>query len=379
MSEYQYYEFQAVDRPLTAREMGELRKYSTRARITPTSFVNDYEWGNFKGDEHAWMEKYFDAFLYVANWGRHVLALRLPSTLLRPATARQYCGGASARVRDKDGKVILTFVSENEGGDEWVEYEGQLSSVISVRAELARGDLRAMYLGWLLRVQADGLNDDDVEPPVPAGLGELSASLQSLVAFLRIDADLLHAAAEPSPALRVAGPDPKETRAWVRQLDVKRKDELITSLIMDAEHACVSRLRQTFLESRSNEATRSSGRRRTVGQLLRAAAERTEERGRIEADRRAAEEARREREVAVAREKHLAGLAGREPKLWAEVDTLIRTKQPKRYDQAVSILLDLRDVAAGRSGADFGPRLKALRQAHSHKPTFVARLRKAGL
>jgi hypothetical protein len=34
MSEYQYYEFQALDRPLTEREMRELRGYSTRAAIT---------------------------------------------------------------------------------------------------------------------------------------------------------------------------------------------------------------------------------------------------------------------------------------------------------------------------------------------------------
>jgi len=88
MSEYQYYEFQAIDRPLKAREMSELRSYSTRVRITPTSFVNDYSWGSFKGDEDAWMEKYFDAFLYLANWGTHVLKLRLPSRLLDAATAQ---------------------------------------------------------------------------------------------------------------------------------------------------------------------------------------------------------------------------------------------------------------------------------------------------
>jgi hypothetical protein len=41
MSEYQYYEFQAIDRPLSVKEMSELRSCSTRARITPTSFVND--------------------------------------------------------------------------------------------------------------------------------------------------------------------------------------------------------------------------------------------------------------------------------------------------------------------------------------------------
>jgi hypothetical protein len=60
MSEYQYHEFQAIDRPLTGKEMDELRSYSTRARITPTSFVNDYSWGDFKGNADAWMEKYFE-------------------------------------------------------------------------------------------------------------------------------------------------------------------------------------------------------------------------------------------------------------------------------------------------------------------------------
>lgn len=53
MSEYQYYKFQAVDRPLTEKEMGELRSFSTRARITPTSFVNDYAWGSFRGNADA--------------------------------------------------------------------------------------------------------------------------------------------------------------------------------------------------------------------------------------------------------------------------------------------------------------------------------------
>ena len=78
------------------KEMTELRSYSTRARITATSFINDYSWGNFKGDEDSWMEKYFDAFLYVANWGTHVLKLRLPSSLLELKTVRPYCPGESA-------------------------------------------------------------------------------------------------------------------------------------------------------------------------------------------------------------------------------------------------------------------------------------------
>ena len=43
MSEYQYYEFLAIDRPLTERGMRELRAVSSRAIITATRFTNHYE------------------------------------------------------------------------------------------------------------------------------------------------------------------------------------------------------------------------------------------------------------------------------------------------------------------------------------------------
>jgi hypothetical protein len=55
MSEYQYYEFQAIDRPLTEREIAELRAYSTRVQITSASFINDYSWGLSRGMKmHGW-------------------------------------------------------------------------------------------------------------------------------------------------------------------------------------------------------------------------------------------------------------------------------------------------------------------------------------
>ena len=41
MSEYQYYAFQAIDRPLSAHEMKRLRGISSRAEITPVSFINE--------------------------------------------------------------------------------------------------------------------------------------------------------------------------------------------------------------------------------------------------------------------------------------------------------------------------------------------------
>lgn len=90
MSEYQYYEFQAIDRPLSREEIQTLRGYSTRARITTTSFTNEYSFGSFKGDTDMWMAKYFDAFVHVANWGTRLLMFRLPVRLLSVETVRLY-------------------------------------------------------------------------------------------------------------------------------------------------------------------------------------------------------------------------------------------------------------------------------------------------
>ena len=382
MREYQYYEFQAIDRPLTEKEMGDLRSYSTRARITPTSFVNDYSWGNFKGDEDAWVEKYFDAFLYLANWGTHVFKLRLPSRLLDLKTAHLYCLGEKAFAHEKNGKVILSFLSEDEGGGEWVEGEGSLSSLISVRAEIARGDLRCLYLGWLLCAQNGELDEEEVEPPIPPGLGQLTASLESLVEFLRIDSNLIHVAARASQPLQEVQPKQTEIREWVKNFPSAEKDDVLASLIVGEDPALTTDLLRRFIKEcgSGDREIAEQNEKRTVGELLRAAEERAEENRRIAAKKAAEEKTRREREAAEHREKYLNEIAKRELDLWNQVETLISTKQPKSYDQAVRLLIDLRDLATRKGKmVEFKARLDALRAAQTRKPSFIERLRRAGL
>ena len=136
MSEYQYYEFQTVDHRLTQQQMQELRAYSTRARITPTSFVNEYHFGDFKGNPDAWMEKYFDGYLYFANWGTRELQLAVPAKLIEPETVRRYCSTRAASIREKSGKHILAFCLEEEPGGDWLDDEGNLSTLLQIRSEL---------------------------------------------------------------------------------------------------------------------------------------------------------------------------------------------------------------------------------------------------
>ncbi len=379
MSEYQYYEFQAIDRPLTLREMGELRSYSSRATITATRFVNSYSYGNFKGSSSQWMEKYFDASLYLANWGTHELMLRLPLRVLDLATAKRYCRGESASGRAKGDHVILELRSEDEGG-EWVEEEnGQLSSLIPLRADVAGGDLRALYLAWLLCAQTGELDVADEEPPCPPGLGKLTAPLEAFVDFLRVDRDLIAAAAARSPDAASAVTN-AEIENWVTELPESERTRLLVRLMDGTEAHLRAELLRRFRDSRGVASRASAEGARTAGELLKAAEQRAEERRRKEAEQAERERARTEREAAAARDRHLDSLAKREAQAWDELRALVATKQPAKYDEAVQLLRDLRDLGLRKGRAvEVAARVRRLCVEHARKPSFIERLRKAGL
>jgi hypothetical protein len=251
--------------------------------------------------------------------------------------------------------------------------------LISVRAELANGDLRTLYLGWLLRAQNLELDDEDAEPPVPAGLGQLSASLKNLAEFLRIDPDLLHMAAQASASMGDTKPNPDEVRQWIAQLPITEKDAALARLVVDGDRAVIAQLLQRYRKERCVDVAPASSTSRTVGELLQSAEAHAEERRRIEAEKRSREAARRQQEAAIAREKHLDAMAGREPQLWSQVEALITTKQPKSYDAAINVLADLRDLAARNKDGNFQSRVDEFRQTHSRKPSLIERLKKAGL
>ncbi len=135
-----------------------------------------------------------------------------------------------------------------------------------------------------------------------------------------------------------------------------------------------------FRAARQPEQTASHSVGRTVGQLLAATERRDQEKRRLAAEKKAREEARRQEEAAKARQKRLDALAKREAQTWQEVDALIATRQPKKYDEAVQLLRDLRDLAEreGRTSAATS-RLSDLRVTHSNKPSLIRRLSAAGL
>jgi hypothetical protein len=378
VSEYQYYEFVALDHALTAKQQGELRAVSTRGRITSSGFVNDYQWGDLKADPAKWMDRYFDAHLYLANWGTRRIMLRLPKAALAPETVEAFCAGESARCWATRTHVIIDLRSEDEDGDEdWWDEEGRLAAIVPARAELAGGDRRLLYLAWLLCVQNRELDDGEPEPPVPPGLAQLSGPLRALADFLRLDPDLLDAAAAASRPLTEKEPSAALLRSWVKGLPVGDKDEVLLRVLRGDVGLLRSELLRRFHGVTAEE---PSGEGRTAGDLLAATEERWAARQQQIREREAAERRRREEAAAAAREQRLDKLARNPIRAWNEADELIATKRPKDYDTAVTLLLDLQALAV-REGEifEFAKQMTRLRERHARKPSLIDRFDRARL
>lgn len=65
--------------------------------------------------------------------------------------------------------------------------------------------------------------------------------------------------------------------------------------------------------------------------------------------------------------------------MWEEVQALIASKKQRNYEEAVRLLLDLRELDSRGGGGHFRERLVALRQTRCKKSKFIWGLERAGL
>lgn len=266
MSEYQYYEFVALDAPVPDRTLRWLRTLSTRAEITPTRFVNTYQWGNFKGDPVEMLVRAYDAHVYVSNMGYCRFMLKLPATAADLRGFGDYCVGAGPCMLRKR-PCILDFAWEDDDGTAERDDDGSgwLGGLVPIRDALMSGDRRALYLAWLANVRSHALADSAREPTVPPGLHDLSAPLRALAAFLQIPPRLIEIAASASPPSARA-PSVRSLATWVRGWPSRARDGALVSLLADDS----PRTRRNLLRRLTAENTRTTPprtRRRTIGEM----------------------------------------------------------------------------------------------------------------
>ena len=376
MSEYQYYEFQAIDRPLSDADRQELRDLSTRARITATSFTNSYEWGDFKGDPAKLVERWFDLHLYVANWGSRRLMIRLPARLVDRDRLDAFIGQVDCVGLGVVGEYLILDIARDEVEfEDWDDGSGWLAALTPLRAEVLAGDYRLFYLLWLTAVEADAIAADEPEP-MP-GIGPVTGALEAFTNFFGIGSDLVQAAAERS-AISNSDESLDSARHVIAAMTEREKTGLLEQLFAGDPHVAAE-LRSAVRKRLESETVSSTAVPRTAGELRGRARAIRLCRERIEANK-ASEERRRQIEaVEKVRQTRLEAIRRRGESVWQEIEDEIERRNSGGYDRAAALLTDLRALAEKQGTIkDFLRQLHEIRARHVRKERFIARLAAIG-
>lgn len=202
MSEYQYYEFRAIDRPLTSDEMNAVKRLSSRVDLSPHHAKFVYNYSDLPAVATDLLAEYFDAMFYIANWGSCQLMFRFPKQVVDLAQMQTYCQPLIEEflsISTRGEYVILTIEWHEEETDwGWIEGEDWLPRLLPLRDDLLQGDYRLLYLAWLKAISSEDALDSVTEPPVPPGLRQLSPPLQTFIELFELDPYLVTAAVESS-------------------------------------------------------------------------------------------------------------------------------------------------------------------------------------
>jgi hypothetical protein len=380
MSEYQYYEFLAIDRPLTADEMAELQALSTRATITPVSFANEYNWGNFKGDPEKLMQRYFDAHVYVANWMTAIFMMRLPLEALSEETAKALAVPYLLDIKATKTHWIISWrLEESENYDRFGMEDGRgwMARLAPVRDELLRGDLRSLYIGWLAAVAGEMMDDGETEPLTVNGLGSLTAAQQALAEFLEVDPDLLAGAGMGSAAAPEEEISRQEMDQWIDALPRDEVNSVLQQLLEGKGQQAERSIKNRFAAWRRGlNMDRAEASRRTVGELRQNA----DKARQIRLEKQKRDRKRREIQRREQREAFLKKLSNDFPKAWASVREPVDRGSGRGYDEACHALVDIAEAyAMYATQKAFQKELKEFMAGHMQRKALIQRLVKAGI
>jgi hypothetical protein len=295
---------------------------------------------------------------------------RFPKSLIDQKAITPYCVENCISLSFVGNWAILDWeFSQEEGFDYWIEGEGILSELIELRQEILQQDYRGLYLAWLKAITLSeeyvDIDNTQLEPPLPPGLHQLSPSQKAFTVTFELDENLL-AVACVSSGKPIAIFD-EILQQGISQLS-RSECEAFLLRLAKGEANLSAQFKQKLSKLTTTSPTFSQT-RRTIQQLLDDASK-EEERA----------EKRQKQEAEAKRIQELQALAQREAQVWDEVESLIQRSQSKPYDEAVQLLVKLRDLAEYQNQfPDFQQRLNRICEQYSNRSGLKRRLREVGL
>lgn len=229
MSEYQYYRFERLDGYLDSKQREALRRISSRAEITATSFQVYYHYGDLKADTHEVVLKYFDIGFYYADWGSIDAYIKLPIGTLPDALLQ--LGEYGFSVYETDQGQLLVFSIEDyceyfddEQSDDFFQH------LATLRSELMQGDYHLLYFMWLRALASH--DELAAVPLIEFDFNRLSEAQLAFATLFDIPLALVKAlalalAANPSHS-------PNQSRLsfedWLNKLTETEKNNLLTAV-----------------------------------------------------------------------------------------------------------------------------------------------------
>jgi hypothetical protein len=386
MSEYQFIEFRAVDRPLNDKQLAFAERQSSRAEVSRRSLKVEYHYSDFRGDIDGLLRNGFDVFLHYANYGVRAIRLRLPDGLPFEKNVWSEFVDDDRLMWSKDPKGkggILSLCPYHESGelDEVREFDEYVDAAVHVRESLIAGDLRALYLLWLCAAD-DDYNDPDetIEPPVPHGMAELPRPCENLLTFFGLDTLLLKAAGEGVENAPTRVSQDKILEDWVVSLNAQQAKSLLTRFLVEDSQSVKADMIAKIRAAQSPIAWATTEKKRTFNQLLETCkALRAGEN--IIRQREAAAKAKREAAKAEKeRQARMKEMVASPAKWLKEAEKLADARGTDNYKAAADILADLREAIGGEEGDKITRRQAAhLAKKYPTLNQLKSSLRKRGL
>ena len=375
VSEYQCYQWKTVGRRLSPKERGEISDLSSHIAVRADSAEVTYHWGDFKHDPVSVLERYFDLFLYEANWGTQRVAFRFDADTVEAEDLRAFAAGEVITVAEKgSGVLVEAWFDENwiepvyDYYDEYEQTDWRLNAFEAIHRQLIEGDYRGLFLLWLKACELDPEEEADEPLALPRGMGNSGDEHRILADFVGVDGGVMKAAAERSDPLPGGKRQQEKLERFLAKLPAEKKEEYLQRLLTGDATAVQSALKRELRSLGKLPRRSQSGTSVSYGELADAA-------------RRAAErEARRiKEEKEKRRREYLEELGRREDEIWDRVHALVSEKKTRAYDDAVLLLRGLEDLWTTREDREhFLSSLQLIADEFPRLIGFRGRLEAAG-
>ncbi|QDS94659.1 hypothetical protein FF011L_34390 [Roseimaritima multifibrata] len=377
MSEYQWVEFRAIESPLDREAIEFMHTQSSRAEIDQWRFANEYHYGDFHGDALEMLRRGYDLHVHYSNFGNRTLYFRFHDGFQFAELVDQYTDDEQISWQSDEkgsgGMLMITPDGAMEMAEEIWDPETLASDFVPLWEMINRGDMRPVYLAYLaLCTWFDAEDDNDLEPPVPAGLKQSHPSLDRLCVYLEVDIDLLDLASEASSELQDQSLNSERIGEWLKSQDHEPMRAMLQRVLCNPHEEPQRLLREIAAELHSPIAPTES--RRSLREMRRQADERTIQRKEaIEAEN-ARKKAEVERLARKIHENQIQSITKDPNPTLLRIEKAIEEKNRPAYERAASDLKLLQE-AFGHVYA--GAKADEIRSKYSNRPALLAEIRKA--